>query len=260
VLALVLVGDTLILFNTKYRCVGETFYSLLGVAGDADTETIRRAYREVVKECHPDVADDPAAPETFKRLTTARDVLVDEHERARYDRLGHDTYVQRHVDSNVWTAESGSKRTRTDDSGSTTGTVQATWIGDTGRRHNRAESGPGTGTVSGPGHRHAKTAVNSATTNAGTWHRASAVYRRVRPERPEEASTIQQVSQILRAAGPWLLVYLVLLASTFATGWFTYGEITRSVGPTVTLFSLGVLGVGVAVTLSIIHFVSQLYG
>jgi DnaJ-domain-containing protein 1 len=53
--------------------MGETFYTALGVDGDADGDGIRRAYRDLVKECHPDVSDDPTAPE---RLTTARNVLL----------------------------------------------------------------------------------------------------------------------------------------------------------------------------------------
>jgi hypothetical protein len=56
--------------------MGETFYTALGVDGDADGDAIRRAYRDLVKECHPDVSDDPTAPERFKRLTTARNVLL----------------------------------------------------------------------------------------------------------------------------------------------------------------------------------------
>jgi DnaJ-class molecular chaperone len=84
--------------------MGETFYTVLGVSVDADQETIRRAYREQVKDAHPDVSDNPDAGERFKRLTTARDVLVDTDERRRYDQLGHDAYVRRHVETPVWEA------------------------------------------------------------------------------------------------------------------------------------------------------------
>ncbi|QSG09070.1 DnaJ domain-containing protein [Halapricum desulfuricans] len=68
--------------------MGESLYSLLGVREDADPETIRRAYRERASDVHPDVSDAPDATRRFKRLTVARDTLVDEDERARYDRLG----------------------------------------------------------------------------------------------------------------------------------------------------------------------------
>lgn len=68
--------------------MGETFYSVLGVGDDADRETIRQAYRSHVKEIHPDVSDSPDAGQRFKQITTARDVLLDEDERGRYDQLG----------------------------------------------------------------------------------------------------------------------------------------------------------------------------
>lgn len=85
--------------------MGETFYTALGVDPDADTETIQRAYREQVKNHHPDVSDDDDATERFKRLTAARDVLTDASRRSRYDRIGHAAYVRRHLDSTAWSTE-----------------------------------------------------------------------------------------------------------------------------------------------------------
>ena len=75
--------------------MADTYYDVLGVSPDADQAAIRAAYREKVKETHPDVSDDPDAGERFKRITRAEEVLGDEDERARYDRLGHDAYVAR---------------------------------------------------------------------------------------------------------------------------------------------------------------------
>ena len=77
----------------------ETFYDVLGVAEDATTDEIEAAYRERLKETHPDVSDDADAGQATKSLIEARDVLVDEDERARYDRLGHDAYVGNGVPS-----------------------------------------------------------------------------------------------------------------------------------------------------------------
>lgn len=71
----------------------ETFYEVLGVAPDASTAAIEAAYRERLKETHPDVSDAADAGEATQRLIEARNVLTDEDERARYDRLGHDAYV-----------------------------------------------------------------------------------------------------------------------------------------------------------------------
>jgi len=72
--------------------MGETYYDVLGVDPDASRGEITAAYRERVLETHPDRSDDPDAAATFDLVTTARDVLVDADERARYDRLGHEAY------------------------------------------------------------------------------------------------------------------------------------------------------------------------
>ncbi|MFC6976393.1 J domain-containing protein [Halomicroarcula sp. GCM10025709] len=71
----------------------ETYYDVLGVAEDASRSDIEAAYRERLKETHPDVSDDDDAQTATQRLVEARDVLVDTEERAEYDRVGHAAYV-----------------------------------------------------------------------------------------------------------------------------------------------------------------------
>jgi hypothetical protein len=71
----------------------ESYYDLLGVAPDASTEEIERAYRERLKRTHPDVSDAEDAADRTRRLIRAREVLTDSVERDRYDRLGHAGYV-----------------------------------------------------------------------------------------------------------------------------------------------------------------------
>jgi len=73
----------------------ETFYDVLGVPEDANEEAITDAYRERVKEVHPDVSDRDDAAEQFKLVSKAEEVLTDEAKRQRYDRLGHETYMAR---------------------------------------------------------------------------------------------------------------------------------------------------------------------
>src|SRR5918996_3261862 len=63
-------------------------YDVLGVGRDASGEEIRKAYRKLARELHPDVSDDPAAEERFKEVTGAYEILSDPDRRARYDRFG----------------------------------------------------------------------------------------------------------------------------------------------------------------------------
>jgi len=122
--------------------MAETFYSVLGVESDADTEAIRNAYRAQVKETHPDVSDDDDAADTFKRLTAARDVLIDEASRRRYDRVGHAVYVRDHLDNSAWSVESGTsgRSTGSGANGSTGGGASA-GSGSTGRTHSSGRTG-----------------------------------------------------------------------------------------------------------------------
>jgi molecular chaperone DnaJ len=63
-------------------------YRILGVSHDADADEIKRAYRRLARELHPDVNDDPGAQERFKEITGAYEILSDPQKRARYDALG----------------------------------------------------------------------------------------------------------------------------------------------------------------------------
>jgi molecular chaperone DnaJ len=67
------------------------FYAVLGVARDASDEDIKRAYRRLARESHPDAnPDDPGAEERFKEVQLAYEVLKDPERRAQYDRFGVD--------------------------------------------------------------------------------------------------------------------------------------------------------------------------
>jgi molecular chaperone DnaJ len=65
------------------------YYEVLGVPRDADPETIKRAFRTQARALHPDVSEDPAAPERFRELTEAYAVLSKPTTRALYDRFGY---------------------------------------------------------------------------------------------------------------------------------------------------------------------------
>jgi len=67
--------------------VTQTYYDILGVAPNADLAEIKRAYRRLARQYHPDVNPDSNAVGMFQRLTDMYQVLLDPVERQRYDQL-----------------------------------------------------------------------------------------------------------------------------------------------------------------------------
>src|SRR5690349_22268578 len=66
-------------------------YEVLGVPRDADERTIKKRFRVLARELHPDVNQhDPEAEEKFKEAAEAYEILSDSERRAVYDRYGHE--------------------------------------------------------------------------------------------------------------------------------------------------------------------------
>ena len=66
------------------------YYEVLGVERGADDAAIKKAFRSLARELHPDVNDDPEAEERFKEAAEAYEVLSDAEQRRTYDAFGHD--------------------------------------------------------------------------------------------------------------------------------------------------------------------------
>jgi molecular chaperone DnaJ len=64
-------------------------YELLGVPRDADEAAIKKAFRRLARELHPDVSSEPDAEARFREAAEAYEVLTNSETRALYDRYGH---------------------------------------------------------------------------------------------------------------------------------------------------------------------------
>ena len=66
------------------------FYEVLGVSKNADEDTIKKAYRKMAMQHHPDRnPGDKASEDKFKEAAEAYEILSNPDKKARYDRYGH---------------------------------------------------------------------------------------------------------------------------------------------------------------------------
>ena len=69
------------------------YYGILGIRRDASADDVKKAYRRLARELHPDVNPDPQTQERFKEITQAYEVLSDPEKRQMYD-LGADPFAR----------------------------------------------------------------------------------------------------------------------------------------------------------------------
>ena len=70
------------------------YYEVLGVSKNADDKQIKSAFRKLAKQYHPDLNKDKDAPEKFKEVQEAYEVLSDPKKRKTYDQFGHAAFDQ----------------------------------------------------------------------------------------------------------------------------------------------------------------------
>ena len=69
-------------------------YKTLGVSENASEQEIKKAYRKLAKQYHPDKCKTPECEEKFKEINAAHEVLSDKEKRAQYDRMGDAAFGQ----------------------------------------------------------------------------------------------------------------------------------------------------------------------
>ena len=70
--------------------VKRDYYSVLGISRTADEKEVKKAFRRLARELHPDVSDQPDAGERFREAAEAYEVLSKRETRELYDRYGHE--------------------------------------------------------------------------------------------------------------------------------------------------------------------------
>lgn len=78
------------------------YYEILGLSRDASTEDVKKAYRKLALQFHPDRNKEPGAEDKFKEVSEAYAVLSDAEKRRTYDQYGHAGFDQRYTEEDIF--------------------------------------------------------------------------------------------------------------------------------------------------------------
>ena len=86
----------------------QDYYSLLGISKTSSPDEMKKSYRKLAMQYHPDKnPGDKAAEQKFKEISEAYDVLTDPQKKAAYDRFGHGAFDQRNARPGAGASSSG---------------------------------------------------------------------------------------------------------------------------------------------------------
>ncbi|MBP3675292.1 MAG: DnaJ domain-containing protein, partial [Campylobacter sp.] len=68
--------------------MSNSLYETLGISKGASSDEIKKAYRKLARQYHPDINKEPGAEEKFKEINAAYEILSDETKRRQYDQYG----------------------------------------------------------------------------------------------------------------------------------------------------------------------------
>src|SRR5581483_10771961 len=88
--------------TTRAMATKADYYELLGVPRDASVEDIKKAYRKLALQYHPDRNKEPGAEERFKEISEAYAVLSDAEKRQTYDQHGHAGFDERYSQEDIF--------------------------------------------------------------------------------------------------------------------------------------------------------------
>jgi DnaJ-class molecular chaperone len=129
--------------------MAKDYYKTLGVSKNASEQEIKKAYRKLAKQYHPDAnPDDPTAEARFKEVNEAYEVLNDAEKRAQYDRFGADFHRYQQAEG-AWGGTGGGFYTNVDMNDSGFNDLFESIFGGFGRAGGRTATGRSGGSAAG---------------------------------------------------------------------------------------------------------------